>query len=81
MSSSPDIFNKNNEHKEDEKYFSEAFKTFDELRRSNLMTDIVLTANSYPETTLNADEDILLVSGINFKMKMSHRCKYYDASL
>ena len=37
-------------HEEDEKYFSKAFATFAELRKNNVMTDIVLSTLNDPQT-------------------------------
>ena len=57
--SSQERLSPNNEHKEDTKYFSEAFLTFDEMRRSNVMTDIVLTVHDYSQSTFdNIDENL-----------------------
>ena len=37
-------------HEEDDKYFSKAFATFAELRKNNVMTDIVLSTDNDPQT-------------------------------
>ena len=37
-------------HEEDDKYFSKAFATFAELRKSYVMTDIVLSTDNDPQT-------------------------------
>ena len=37
-------------HEEDDKYFSKAFATFAELRKNNVMTDIVLSTVNDPQT-------------------------------
>ena len=37
-------------HEEDDKYFSKAFATFAELRKNNVMTDIVLSTLNDPQT-------------------------------
>ena len=42
-------------HKEDDVYFAEAFSFFSELRKNNVMTDIVLTTSF--STTLSASPD------------------------
>ena len=35
-------------HEESDRYFSEAFTTFSELRKSNVLTDIILTTSNDP---------------------------------
>ena len=35
-------------HEESDRYFSEAFTTFSELRKNNVMTDIILTTSNDP---------------------------------
>ena len=35
-------------HEETDRYFSEAFTTFSELRKNNVMTDIILTTSNDP---------------------------------
>ena len=35
-------------HEERDRYFSEAFTTFSELRKNNVMTDIILTTSNDP---------------------------------
>ena len=52
----------NNEYKEDNKYFSEAFSTFDEMRRGNVMTDIVLTVHDYAQSMFDNSEENLSMS-------------------
>ena len=42
-------------HEEDDKYFSKAFATFAELRKNNVMTDIVLSTVNDPETLKKVD--------------------------
>ena len=37
-------------HEEDDKYFSKVFATFAELRKNNVMTDIVLSTLNDPQT-------------------------------
>ena len=64
MSSQERLF-PNNEHKEDNKYFSEAFFTFDEMRRGNVMTDIVLTVHNYSQSTFDNAGEILSMSEKN----------------
>ena len=47
----------NYEHKEGNKFFEEAFASFDELRKGNMMTDIVLTTINYPNMSSNNEDD------------------------
>ena len=53
----------NYEHKEGNKFFEEAFASFDELRKGNVMTDIVLTTINYPNMTSNNEEDFFRIKG------------------
>ena len=69
MSLSQERLSPNNEHKEDTKYFSEAFLTFDEMRRSNVMTDIVLTVHDYSQSTFDNVGESLSVNEKNTENK------------
>ena len=65
MSSIPESSDMSYKHKEDNKYFTEAFATFDELRKNNVMTDVVLMVSEFPEMILNNDGDTVSVNENN----------------
>ena len=58
------------DHKEKDQYFSEAFAVFSELRKNNLMTDIVLTT-SLDSQPCRMDENY----GIEKEIKTSQNVK------
>ena len=63
MSPSPVSSYMNYEHKEGNKFFEDAFASFDELRKCNVMTDIVLTTINYPNMSSNNEEDFSRIKG------------------
>ena len=65
MSSIPESSDMSYKHKEDIRYFAEAFATFDELRKNNVMTDVVLMVSEFPEMILNNDENTFSINENN----------------
>ena len=61
-------------HKEDDKYFSNAFSVFSELRKTNTMTDIILTTSILKQQPCKVDDDYCTGStmqkGMNEKVKL-----------
>ena len=62
MSPSPVPSYVNYEYKEESTFFTEAFASFDELRKGNVMTDIVLTTINYPQISLDNEKDSCEIS-------------------
>ena len=70
------------DHKENDKYFSDAFSTFSELRKNNIMTDIVLTtSNDQQRQILNGEGFLSTEMAYNEKTEQSLVRNYLDAIL